>query len=360
MFENGEMSLAKLMRRMGALWTKTQAAKKSNVPQAGGEPPAGPQQAGDEQALRNVLQSVTDDADVDAPEARLGRAWQQGRGGRGGGQGARPGRGRGAGRGRGGRVGNAPRATCQRCGGDYARSYLWYHRQRCVGNQDFAWGEGRGGAARGRGRGAAAEAGPAEVEPNDEEAEEAGPAEGEEPDNEAEAGQEEIFEDEIWEDGEEEEESDHEDVLQELDELERTVFGDDQDRRRGRGQKRTAMSVSSSDESESAPPAAQRRRTNRRRSLIGSLDLTLTPAGSYPATSQPSPPGPLHRSSFWASPPNRHENENTLVDDAGQPVDIDSLQMSFEVSVETAALAREVQQQQQARGDISSTMQHCI
>ena len=71
MFENGEMSLAKLMRRMGALWTKTQAAKKSNVPQAGGEPPAGPQQAGDEQALRNVLQSVTDDADVDAPEARL-------------------------------------------------------------------------------------------------------------------------------------------------------------------------------------------------------------------------------------------------------------------------------------------------
>ena len=29
MFENGEMGLTKLMRRMGALWTKTQAAKKA-------------------------------------------------------------------------------------------------------------------------------------------------------------------------------------------------------------------------------------------------------------------------------------------------------------------------------------------
>ena len=254
MYENGEMSLAKLMRRMGALWTKTQAAKKSNVPQAGPQQAEAeavdPQQAGDHQALRNVLQSVTEDADVDAPEARLGRAWQEGRGG--GGRGARPGRGRGAGRGRGGRVGNAPRATCQRCGGDYARSYLWYHRQRCVGNQDFAWGEGRGGAA--RGRGAAAEA-----QPNDDA--EGGPAEPADDATvaEAEATEEElnveIDEDTLEEDEESEEESNHEDVLEEFDEMERTVFGDDQYRRRGRGQKRTAMSVSSSDESESASPA---------------------------------------------------------------------------------------------------------
>ena len=223
MYEDGELSLAKLMRRMGALWTKTQAAKKGNVPQGGPPSAAGPGPLGDEQALRAALQSVTDGADVDAPAAPLGRGWQAGRGG---GGGARPGRGRGAGRGRGGRVGDAPRAICQRCGGDYARTYLWSHQRRCVGNQDFAWGQGRGGARVG---------GAAEValqeEPNNGVVE----AGQEEPDgDEAEDRQEEV--EDIWE--EEEEESDHEDIFEELEDLERTVFGDDQERRRGRGQKR--------------------------------------------------------------------------------------------------------------------------
>ena len=77
MFENGEIGLAKLMRRMGALWTKTQAAKKARGQvrrQQADEEPQGavagdPQVQQVDQALRQVLQSVTDDVDPDAAEA---------------------------------------------------------------------------------------------------------------------------------------------------------------------------------------------------------------------------------------------------------------------------------------------------
>ena len=145
MFENGEMGLTKLMRRMGALWTKTQAAKKARGQmrrQQAEEQGGGVQRDQEEQAFRQVFRSVTDDVDPDAPEARQGRAWQEGRGG---GR-ARPARGRGAGRGRGGRVQGSLRSTCDRCGEEYARTYLRYHQRRCVGVMDCAWGEGRGGA----------------------------------------------------------------------------------------------------------------------------------------------------------------------------------------------------------------------
>ena len=125
MFENGEMGLTKLMRRMGALWTKTQAAKKARGQmrrQQAEEQGGGVQRDQEEQAFRQVFRSVTDDVDPDAPEARQGRAWQEGRGG---GR-ARPARGRGAGRGRGGRVQGSLRLTCDCCGEEYARTYLRY------------------------------------------------------------------------------------------------------------------------------------------------------------------------------------------------------------------------------------------
>ena len=100
------------------------------------------------------------------------------------------------------------------------------------------------------------------------------------------------------------------------------------------------------DESESA---VQRQRPNRQRSywLGDSLDLTPAepspPPPQRPVVHQPGAEagaagaragaGPLQRSSFFPSPPN-------------------NLQLSFEVSAETAGLAHEIQQQ--ARGDILS------
>ena len=259
MFENGELSLTKMMRRMGALWTKTQAAKKSKQQmrvQVEDQQIAGAQQGAgqenlqeDDLALRNVLQSVTDDADPEAPVARQGRDWQAGRGD------GRPARGRGAGRGRGGRAAHTARAICPRCGGDYARTYLWYHSQRCAGNQDFAWGEGRGGrgrAARGGRQGGAGAEAQAEAEPDG---------------NVEEDVQEEeenvLREDDLEENVEEDQDEDDEEILEEVEELERTVFAENEDAR-GRGQKRrtrTAMSVSSQDES--VRPSSTRRRTNR-------------------------------------------------------------------------------------------------
>ena len=81
MFENGEMGLTKLMRRMGALWTKTQAAKKARGQmrsQQAEEQGGGVQRDQKDQAFRQMFRSVTDDVDPDAPEARQGRAWQEG------------------------------------------------------------------------------------------------------------------------------------------------------------------------------------------------------------------------------------------------------------------------------------------
>ena len=392
MFENGEIGLAKLMRQMGALWTKTQAAKKARgqvrrqqADEAAGDPQA--QQV--DQALRQVLQSVTDDVDPDAAEARQGRAWQEGRGG---GR-ARPARGRGAGRGRGGRVQGAQRARCDRCGEDYARTYLRYHQRRCVGVMDHAWGEGRGGIlARGRrqggeepqvqrgqqqGEGGEAAAQDPQVQPQQGgggeqqqgEGGEAGEAAAQDPQVQPQnlgarprvqrgqqqggggqaAARDQLEDDYELSDLDDEELGDleddnDEDILAEVDEMERTVFADVPEAR-GRGQKRTAMSVSSSeDESQDSPLFHRPRRNLRRRSYwLGDHLLDTPPTPQQPQVPQGLSPPPPRRpvvAQPGVGPAHRRSLDESNVD----------LQLPFEVSAETEGLVAALQQH--TRGDI--------
>ena len=323
MFENGEMGLTKLMRRMGALWTKTQAAKKARGQmrrQQAEEQGGGVQRDQEEQAFRQVFRSVTDDVDPDAPEARQGRAWQEGRGG---GR-ARPARGRGAGRGRGGRVQGSLRSTCDRCGEEYARTYLRYHQRRCVGVMDCAWGEGRGGAGariaaiREEAREGVRRGGRRQLPPSSAHQLPPTPHHHSEPEVVQEAGTEQGTSSlvrskqvGVQEAGDEEdgragarstddgvelsdleeindlEDDDDEDILAEVDELERTVFAENPDART-RGQKRTAMSVASEDETQS--PLFQRPRRNlRRRSYwLGDHLLETPPTPQRPQVPQSS------------------------------------------------------------------------
>ena len=331
-FEDGEITLARLMRTMGGLWTKTQAQRKEAAAlrqalqqRQQQQQPAQNQEASLNVEVRNVLQSVTDNADIEAPEARLGRGWgetAQGAVRRGGGGRGRPGRGRGAGRGRGGRVEGGLRGTCPRCGGDYARSYLWYHSRRCV-VEDVV---GAGGE---------------NLEVVAEHAQVDGVQGAGVQENEGVGAEESESDDET---GDEEEETDDQDILDEVDEMERTVFASPTPRRtssrrrsprrtslrrtsifsspstraRARGQKRTAMSVSSDDEeSESAfvPPPAQRLR---RRGLIS--DITFSSVASSPTPHHPA---------------------------VAQPAD--GLLLSFDASAETRELADEIHHQQLTR-----------
>ena len=266
-FEEEEITLARLMRTMSGLWTKTQAQRKeaAAIRQAAAVLQAQVPQVQDQGAnlnveIRSALRSVTENADNEAPEVRLGRGWGGGavRGGGGGrgGQGGRGGRGggRGSGRGRGGRVEGGLRGTCLRCGGDYARSYLWYHSRRCV-VEDAAVGGGPGG-------GAGQEA-PDQGEVHEDEGAQADAVR----DQGAGAEVEDVHESED-ESAEEEEETDDQDILDEVEDMERTVFASPIPRRT-RGQKRTAIiiviiiiiiatkyQISSSSLSSSLPPSS--------------------------------------------------------------------------------------------------------
>ena len=391
MFEDGEIGLVKLMRRMGALWTKTQAAKKARgqVRQQQAEEAAGdPRVQRDDQALRQVLQSVTDDVDPNAPEARQGRAWQDGRGG---GR-ARPARGRGAGRGRGGRVQGTLRATCDRCGEEYARTYLRYHQRLCVGVMDHPWGEGRGILARGGRQGGGepqviggAEAaardpqdqpenigdqpqepqvqrgqrrsvgeaaarehqvqheqrqGGAEVDPQVQRGQRRGVGEaaarepqvqheqrqgGAEVDPQVQLDDEHELSD--LEELDDLEDDDDEDILAEVEEMERTVFADVPEAR-GRGQKRTArtaMSVSSNDDDSQESPLFERPRRNLRRRSYWLEDhlLDTPPTPQQPSVPQPMGPGPSRQ-----APPTPPHQPSPL---------------SFEVSTFTEGLVMDIQ-----------------
>ena len=445
MFENGEMGLTKLMRRRGALLTKTQAAKKARGQmrrQQAEEQGGGVQRDQEEQAFRQVFRSVTDDVDPDAPEARQGRAWQEGRGG---GR-ARPARGRGAGRGRGGRVQGSLRSTCDRCGEEYARTYLRYHQRRCVGVMDCAWGEGRGGAGariaaiREEAREGVRRGGRRQLPPSSAHQLPPTPHHHSEPEVVQEAGTEQGTSSlvrskqvGVQEAGDEEdgragarstddgvelsdleeindlEDDDDEDILAEVDELERTVFAENPDART-RGQKRTAMSVASEDETRS--PLIQRPRRNlRRRSYwLGDHLLETPPTPQQPQVPQPSqastsslvrskqgyahhPPtiplrrpedpagsqardlfstetsqaaGPSRPTSPFAAPPshvNRFDSEDNLVDQWGNIIDMNAVEFEvchedqqeghdlvFNMSTPTRGLVRDIQQQQR-RGE---------
>ena len=284
------------MRTMGGLWTKTQAQRKEAAAlRQAQQPQVQDQEASLNVEVRRALQSVTENADNEAPGVRIGRRWGEGAargavrgGGRGGGGGGRPGRGRGAGRGRGGRVEGGLRGTCPRCGGDYARSYLWYHQRRCVveeggGRVDGAGQEAdRDEANEDQGQGAEQEAVEDQGAEQDQVATQDQGAVQDQGDI-----QEHIHESED-ESAEEDEETDDQDILDEVDDMERTVFASPLPRRT-RGQKRTAMSLSTDEESENtfvAPPS-QRPRRQGFFSDISFPSAMSSPTPQHPAVSQP-------------------------------------------------------------------------
>ena len=123
------------------------------------------------------------------------------------------------------------------------------------------------------------------------------------------------------------EDDDDEDILAEVEEMERTVFADVPEAR-GRGQKRTArtaMSVSSNDDDSQESPLFERPRRNLRRRSYWLEDhlLDTPPTPQQPSVPQPMGPGPSRQ------PPPTTPNQPSP--------------LSFEVSTFTEGLVMDIQ-----------------